>query len=201
MCNNCDFRYENQIGRVQIMRRGIYNLISAILFLSACSSVDLDDGLITAKDLSFSGLYSPSEWEECPPLDEFFYSWVNVDKSSIVKSSVSNWRTPSCIEDKDDFIIEERIFLAENPRQAARIAENMKPGIVRDLEWLGDYETQLLSKGNTSIWLIRSKTDFENSRLILTVNDAVIYLYFFRIGKLVEDDLLELADVARRRLR
>jgi predicted RNA-binding protein len=53
-----------------------------------------------------------------------------------------------------------------------------------------------LSIGDSSIWLIRGNTEREWSYILIVQEEAIIFIDIFGHQKLVQDDLLDLADTA-----
>jgi len=167
------------------------------------TEIDLNRAVLTADDLTFSGLHTSSDWKKCSPSDNAFYGWIDIDSDAIIHTIVKQWRMPDCDSYDNYFSVEERILVIENSRQAARIAESIEQGIERRTTLCGNYESQTVSVGDSSIWIIRGEGDCtgEWSRVMLIVDEAIIFLDFKRFTKLAEDDLLEIAEIAVNKVR
>ena len=163
--------------------------------------VDLNKGLLTLDDIAFLDLYEPEEWKYCGS-DNNLEEWGIVDKESYTKKVGALLRYPDCTltisaNPPSRFEIDEYILLAENSRQAARIAEGMRTVLENMIGTLCcGYTSDLLSIGDSSIWLIRGNTEREWSYILIVQEEAIIFIDIFGHQKLVQDDLLDLADTA-----
>lgn len=162
--------------------------------------VDLKTGLLKPEDISFLGLAEPEKWAICDANLDFFNSWHILDEESYIKEAGTIVRYPDCTSFENDFEIKEHIFLTENPRQAARVAEAMKPTIEWVVRKLCAFTSELVSVGDESIWLLRGEAGIEISYIIVVHQEAILYIAILG-SKLVKNDLLDLATSAVNKLK
>lgn len=117
------------------------------------------------------------------------------------KSATRLLKLTNCANNDSESKIEERIFILENTRQAARMSEGLQPFFENILSTITPYETKLNNEGDESIWIFRGETIIEWSTMIIVTDEAVLYLAVFMNQKLVEDDLLDIAWNAVERLK
>jgi len=174
--------------------------------LSELQPEDLQKSTLTPSDLTFSGLYAPSEWQDCPVTEE----QINNLRS---ESKVLNYDTnakfvfktfdlaASCNEFSKMSIVE-TIFLLTDKRNAQRVAENVK---FNSMNWENllsiPYKVTELSSDGYQFWILRGEAEWESSDIVVQVDEIVIEVSFVGTNKLVIDDILEVGVAAIKKIR
>ncbi|MFA7408238.1 MAG: hypothetical protein WCY93_10540 [Anaerolineaceae bacterium] len=166
--------------------------------------IDISKRLLSPDDLAFLGIYETKDLHICPT-KTLLEGWVDVNQYNFNNEAGIAIKHPGCTSTSNNFSIEQFIFLKNNPREAARVSEGLQYDILFRAEQISglfgfSYETQLFKHGDSSIWIYRVNQSFESSHLLIVVNEAIISLEIDWHLKLVQDDLIELADVAIQKL-
>jgi hypothetical protein len=165
------------------------------------TEINLSEALISPDELTFAGLHDPKDWLECP-LDKTFSEWVYTDFSSVVQQDAKRFSVSGCGQFDNDFWVEQRIFIVQNPRHAARVAEDLHAKIA---DWVGilccSYEVQSVHIDTDSVWILRGNIAWETSYVVIVSDEAIIYIRVLRAEKLAQQDLVEVAEAALYKLR